>query len=58
MACASGAAAVTSAAGAASTSLVLLNRPPGSAILRFREAAAGSASFAERLGVAGATAAA
>jgi hypothetical protein len=51
MACESGA-AVAAASGAAATSLVLLKRPPGSAILRFLEAAAGTVSFMGRPAVA------
>ncbi len=44
MACESGAAG----SGAAATSLVLLKRPPGSAILRFLEAAVSTVSFMGR----------
>ncbi len=47
-ACKSGAAG----SGAAATSLVLLKRPPGSAILRFLEAAVGTVSFIGRPAVA------
>jgi hypothetical protein len=45
MACESGAAG---SGAAAATSLVLLKRPPGSAILRFLEAAVGTVSFMGR----------
>jgi hypothetical protein len=48
MACESGAAVAAGSGAAAATSLVLLKRPPGSAILRFLDAAAGTVSFMGR----------